>query len=202
MIAHAWWGMVLMSSTNAHYSSADQAILRKLAFTSIQHGQSYGRLLRINCDLYPDALLVQRACFVTLELDKHLRGCIGHLSAQQPLIQDVVQNAYAAAFQDPRFAPLSASEFTRITLDISVLSEPQPLPYRDREDLLQQLQPGIDGLILSSADGHRGTFLPSVWKSLPQADTFLDALVCKAGLPAGYWSDDLQIERYHTDLIH
>ena len=118
----------------------------------------------------------------------------------QPLIEDVAENAWAAAFRDPRFAPLSQAEFPRLEIHISILSPPQAMSYSSQQDLLTQIRPGIDGLILE--EGYRrGTFLPSVWESLPEAADFLSHLKLKAGLPANYWSDKIKVSRYTSESI-
>lgn len=149
---------------------------------------------------YPEQLRLQRACFVTLHLNGQLRGCIGSLQAHQALILDVIQNSYSAAFRDPRFAPLTAEEIPLISLEISVLTTPRRMQFNSEADLLQQILPGADGLILSDA-GHRGTFLPSVWQQLPEKQAFLQHLKIKAGLPTNYWSNSITVERYTTELI-
>jgi AmmeMemoRadiSam system protein A len=135
------------------------------------------------------------AAFVTLTQGGELRGCIGSLEAWRPLRADVQANALAAAFDDPRFPPLRADELDRTRIEVSVLSAPEPLEFADRADLLARLRPGVDGLILHTR-GHRGTFLPQVWEQLPTPELFLAHLVRKAHLPAGYWSDDVRIDRY------
>jgi AmmeMemoRadiSam system protein A len=135
------------------------------------------------------------AAFVTLTLGGELRGCIGSLEAYQPLGDDVAQNAQSAAFRDPRFPPLSAAEFGRVRIEVSVLSAPEPLAFTSEADALGQLRPGIDGVILV-ASGRRATFLPQVWEQLPEPATFVAHLKRKAGLPAGYWGDDVQVWRY------
>jgi len=193
--------MALMPSTEpqAAYSKKQRQTLLQVAHDSIRHGLEQGTALPVQAADFPEALQAHRACFVTLHKAGQLRGCIGHLEAIQPLVQDVSENAYAAAFQDPRFSPLTASELDQIELDISVLGKPEPLPYKDREDLISRIRPGTDGLILSAPTGHRGTFLPSVWEALPDSEQFLQHLVMKAGLPSGYWSDDIRMERYTTE---
>jgi AmmeMemoRadiSam system protein A len=190
-----------MSSTEtpAVYSEEQRQTLLQLARDSIRHGLEHEQPLPVQPEDYPDELQAKRACFVTLNKAGQLRGCIGHLEAMQSLVEDVAGNAYAAAFQDPRFAPVRTDELEDLVVDISVLSEPEPLPFEDRADLLSKIRPGIDGLILSASTRHRGTFLPSVWESLPTAEQFLQHLVMKAGLPAGYWSDELTMERYTTE---
>ena len=137
------------------------------------------------------------ASFVTLRDAKGaLRGCIGRLEAERPLADDVAHNAHAAAFQDSRFAPLHVTEWTGLQIEVSVLSTAEALPPADRAaDALRQLRPGVDGVILAWR-GRRATFLPQVWDELPRPEEFFAALWRKAGLPAGFWAEDLQLSRY------
>ncbi len=148
----------------------------------------------------PDALKVTGAAFVTLEKGGQLRGCIGSLQAVQPLIVDVAQNACKAAFSDPRFPPLTAQEKDQIELSVSVLSPPAPMQFSSEAELINKLRPGIDGLILKYGS-QRGTFLPIVWNSIPEPKEFLRHLKQKAGLPADFWSDSIEVLRYTTELI-
>jgi hypothetical protein len=83
-------------------------------------------------------------------------------------------------------------------IHISVLSPPQPLAFESEQDLLAQLRPGVDGLILEERYA-RGTFLPSVWEQLPEPLDFLRHLKRKAGLPVDYWSTQLRVSRYTTE---
>jgi AmmeMemoRadiSam system protein B/AmmeMemoRadiSam system protein A len=139
----------------------------------------------------------QRASFVTLTLGERLRGCIGSLEAHRPLGEDVAANARAAALRDPRFPPLTAAEFDRIGVEVSVLSSPALLPFGDHDELIAQLRPGVDGLILA-CDGRRGTFLPQVWEQLPEPETFLAHLKQKAGLPAATRTTRCTVWRYEV----
>ena len=140
-------------------------------------------------------LMELRATFVTLTEDGMLRGCIGSLQACRPLRQDVVVNARHAAFDDPRFTPVRVAELDRLHTEVSVLSTPEPLEVISERAVWAQLRPGIDGVILR-AGGHRATYLPQVWEQLPRPQDFLASLKRKAGLPADYWSDRLQLDRY------
>jgi AmmeMemoRadiSam system protein A len=135
------------------------------------------------------------ATFVTLTQNGQLRGCIGSLEAHRPLAEDVAANARAAAFNDPRFAPLTADELARTRIEISRLTPATPLPCRDEAEALRQLRPHVDGLILT-AGRRRATFLPQVWEQLPDPAVFLAELKRKAGLPADYWGADVRLERY------
>ncbi|MEF3191288.1 MAG: AmmeMemoRadiSam system protein A [Campylobacterales bacterium] len=123
------------------------------------------------------------ATFVTLTRQGQLRGCIGSLIAHRPLLDDLINNARAAAFEDPRFAPLDLSEWPQIEIEVSLLNQPQPLSYESIEDLKTTIRPGVDGVILHYR-GHQATFLPQVWDELPDFDHFFGHLCQKAGLPA------------------
>lgn len=184
-----------MSSGDPLLAEELQRCLLDSAMHSIEHGVETGAPMRIDVSAYPPELQTHRASFVTLQIDNALRGCIGNLEASRPLISDVVDNAFSAAFRDPRFRPVSRSEYKQLDIHISILSAPESLDFRDEDDLRQRIRPGIDGLILE-ADGRRGTFLPSVWDSLPDTESFLRHLKLKAGLPETYWSEDLRVWRY------
>jgi AmmeMemoRadiSam system protein A len=175
-------------------------ILLQTARDSIQHGLEKGRALTVDPSEYPEALREKRATFVTLNKNGDLRGCIGTLEAHQSLIEDVAHNAYAAAFSDPRFPSLSASEYDRLEIHISILQPPEPMAFESEQDLISQIRPGSDGLILQD-QGRRGTFLPSVWESLADPQVFFAHLKLKAGLPLDYWSDTLKVYRYTTEVI-
>ena len=138
------------------------------------------------------------AVFVTLTQHGELRGCIGSLEAHRSLLEDVRANARAAAFEDPRFAPLEAEELGRTRVEVSVLTPPEPLSVTDEADLLAQLRPGIDGLILAY-DWHRATFLPQVWEQLPERRQFLAQLKRKAGLAPDFWSREMRFSRYGVE---
>lgn len=137
------------------------------------------------------------ATFVTLMLDGRLRGCIGSLEAHRPLGEDVAANAEAAAFRDPRFAALTADEWPRCKVEVSLLSRARPIAFADEAELLQKIRPGEDGLILEHA-GRRATFLPQVWESLPVPRAFLAELLKKAGLPADTRLARCKVSRYRV----
>jgi len=133
-------------------------------------------------------------------VETSLRGCIGTLEPQWALVLDVAKNARAAAFEDPRFPALTWPEFDRLEAHVSVLSMPEPMQFESEEDLLAQLRPGVDGLILEESF-YRGTFLPAVWESLAEPQEFLRHLKQKAGLHPDYWSDTIKVQRYTTESI-
>ncbi|MBN2870606.1 MAG: AmmeMemoRadiSam system protein A [Campylobacterales bacterium] len=144
------------------------------------------------------------AAFVTLTLHGRLRGCIGSLIAHRPLIDDLIANAQSAAFRDPRFPPLSPDEFEEIEVEVSLLSPPQPLSYRDSADLRTMIRPGTDGVILRHGN-YQATFLPQVWEELSDFDTFFAHLGMKAGLgnnPLSYHPEVYvyQVEKFSEEV--
>lgn len=185
-----------MLSTEA-YDTNEQNQLLRLAVESIRFGLAYGRRMPINVNDYPQRLQQVTACFVTLTHGENLRGCMGSLFAHRALVDDVAANAFAAAFEDPRFPPLQNEELPHLEISISILTPAQPMSFTSERDLLRQLQPHVDGLILS--DGYRrGTFLPAVWESLPNPNDFLQHLKSKIGFTPDYWSPNVKAERYTT----
>jgi len=172
-----------------------------LARESITHGLDTGSPLKVSSREFPAPLQAERACFVTLTQAGTLRGCIGHLEPVQSLVEDVAENAYSAAFRDPRFPALQAAELGDTNIEISVLGPPRPIDFDSEQDLLQQIRPGVDGLILQTPSGHRGTFLPSVWESLPEPSQFLAHLKLKAGVASDYWEDGVRVWRYETEAF-
>ncbi|WP_028451094.1 AmmeMemoRadiSam system protein A [Chitinilyticum aquatile] len=151
----------------------------------------------IGLEPFPDNgfMHIPTASFVTLTQHGQLRGCIGSLQAWRPLGDDVRGNAIAAATRDPRFPALVPAELPLTRIEVSVLSDSTPIAFSDEQDLLRQLRPGIDGLILQQGD-HHATFLPQVWHQLGEPADFLAHLKMKAGLPPDYDSNKLAFSRY------
>lgn len=133
-------------------------------------------------------LLAKQGCFVTLMKGEALRGCIGNLLAHKPLCQAVLDNTRLAALCDPRFERVEARELEAIQIEISVLSEPEPLPWSSPEELLDRLEPLVDGVVLRIGTDV-ATFLPQVWKSIPDRKHFMEQLARKAGYSASAWCD-------------
>ena len=165
---------------------------------SIESGLHSGSPETVNSQEFSQELRELRACFVTLKKGPSLRGCIGSLEARRRLVEDVAANAFAAANQDPRFRKLNSEELDSIDIGVSVLGPSQSLTFDSQQTLLDMLRPGQDGLILQDRNA-RGTFLPTVWKSLPEPKEFLDQLKVKAGLTADYWTDTIEVWRYSTE---
>jgi AmmeMemoRadiSam system protein A len=135
------------------------------------------------------------ATFVTLKQAGQLRGCVGSLQRRRALRDDVQANAVAAAFRDPRFAPLEAGELPNTSLEVSLLSPEERIEAKSEQELITRLRPGIDGVILQY--GHRrATLLPQVWQQLHDGRDFIAALKAKAGLPQDFWSTNLIVSRY------
>lgn len=169
--------------------------LLKLAADNIKHVLDGNKPQSINLDDFPESLRPPGASFVTLKRNGQLRGCIGSAQAYRPLAQDVAENAVSSAFRDRRFKVLTAAELDGLDLSISVLSPSSPMTISSEQDLLEQLRPGIDGLIIEDS-GHRALFLPSVWEQLPKPNQFLGHLKAKAGMAVDHWSPNFRAQRF------
>jgi len=170
-------------------------MLLGLARSAIAH--RFGELPALSRVDAPLWLRQAGATFVTLMRAGTLRGCIGSLEARRPLGEDVIANALAAAFGDPRFAPLTAAEWPGTTLELSLLSTPKPIHFADEDELLASIDAGEDGLIVQLND-RRATFLPQVWSSIPDKRRFLAELLAKAGLPADTRLARCRVSRYRV----
>ncbi len=182
------------------HSTADRQVLLEAARRSIASGLEQGEPLAVDAASHPSSLRELGACFVTLKIQGNLRGCIGTLEPHRPLVVDCAENAFAAAFRDTRFQPLTVGEYPQLEYHISILGPQTPLVFESEQELLGQLQPGVDGLVLEER-GYRGIFLPAVWEQLPDERAFLRHLKRKAGLPELYWSDTLRVQRFHVESI-
>lgn len=178
-------------------SSDEQATCLAVAHKAIEYGLANGEKININTADYSQNLQKHAASFVTLHKSGMLRGCIGALDAYQPLINDIAEHAFAAAFQDPRFPALDSHEYELLKIDISILGPADKIQFDSEDDLLQQIRPNVDGLILEFGY-NRGTFLPSVWEQLPDKKEFLNHLKVKAGLPINWWDNTVKVSRYET----
>lgn len=167
------------------------AILLPIARAAIAEALGLRRMAR------DDAPWLQEpgASFVTLTRGGQLRGCIGTLQAQRRLLDDVRANAVGAALRDPRFAPLAPEELDQVLIGVSLLSAMQAMDFRDEDDALAQLRPGVDGLLFE-CEGRRSTFLPQVWEQLPAPAAFIGQLKQKAGFSADFWADTVHLHRY------
>ncbi len=152
-------------------------------------------------ELASPALQEKHGIFVTLHKNNRLRGCVGSLLGVESVVDGVRRHAINAAFHDQRFPMVSAEEVAELQIEVSVLSDPEPLSYSDGMDLIRRLRPHEDGVIIRAPNGASATFLPQVWEQLPRPQQFLDHLCLKAGLPADFWqSGELRVETYK--VIH
>ena len=183
-------------------AGADKEYLLKLARQTLESAARGEPLPPLKREALPRSLLEPRATFVTLTRRGALRGCVGALQAQMPLLDDVREHAVAAAVQDFRFPPVRPDEVNSIEIEISVLTPPRSIHYESADDLLLKLRPGIDGVILESGF-HRATFLPQVWDKIPDPETFVGMLCEKAGLAYEAWrKGDLKVSTYQVESFH
>ena len=178
-------------------SKSDRDQLLEIARRSIESGLAGGSALQLGNGNLAGSLNIPLSSFVTLTHSGALRGCVGSLESTGPLAQSVADSAFKAAFSDSRFLPLEAAEIEDIIIEISVLSRLEPLTAANRTDLVNQLQPGEDGLLLRDGS-YRATFLPKMWEALSGPEEFLDQLLVKAGLSGDYWSESISFMRYRA----
>jgi len=180
----------------------EQQTLLRLAREAMICGVTGEKLPPLDLSSLSRILCEEGASFVTLTVRGELRGCIGTLEAYQPLAEDVREHAIAAALEDPRFPPVSKDELNGIRIEVSRLTRPVPLKYKDAEDLISKLRPHVDGVILKN-DLHRATFLPQVWEKLPQPSEFLDHLCYKMGASPNLWRNKhLDVSIYQVEEFH
>ena len=188
-------------STNKLSEDEKQTLLR-IARESMQRAVKKEKLASLDLNSMSGLLRVDGASFVTLTIRGDLRGCIGALEPYQPLALDVREHAIAAALEDPRFPPVSPSELDQIEVEVSRLTVPEGLEYKDAEDLLAKLRPHVDGVILR--DGfRRATFLPQVWDKIPDQTGFLENLCYKMGASPNLWRQKhLEVLIYQVEEFH
>lgn len=188
------------SSMKDQVSRDDRNALLTLARSAIEHRLVDGAPVK-RPESKSAVLRENRGCFVTLHKAGQLRGCIGTIEPLSPLAECVEENARNAAFRDPRFPPLSEAELPDIDIEISVLSVPRRIDFKDGQDLKRQLRPGVHGVILSRGF-KRSTFLPQVWEQLPDKEKFLEHLCLKGGMPSDAWKDPkTQVEVYEAEVF-
>ena len=173
----------------------EQKVLLRLAREAMEQGVRGRKLPPLDETLLTPNLREEGSSFVTLTEHGELRGCIGSLEPHQSLVEDVREHAVAAALQDPRFPPVEAAELNGIRIEVSRLTPPVPLEYKDANDLLAKLCPHVDGVILRDGAFHRATFLPQVWEKIPNPVEFLDNLCYKMGAKPDLW------RRKHLDVL-
>jgi AmmeMemoRadiSam system protein A len=199
--AIAFYGDPLMDKTNLLTEEQGQGLVR-LARQTIQARFKPGSTAgSFPAALQDAALLDNRGTFVTLKINNQLRGCIGNISGESSIVEGVKRNSINAAFNDYRFRPLSEEELDDIHIEISILTTPLPLEYTDANDLIARLRPNVDGVILRQGPAS-ATFLPQVWKQLPNPAEFLTHLCQKAGLSGEAWRNSkLEVQTYQVQYF-
>ncbi|MGH8594044.1 MAG: AmmeMemoRadiSam system protein A [Gammaproteobacteria bacterium] len=160
-------------------SDTEKCQLLLIAREAILHGVNCQQRRRVTAANYSAALQTRGASFITLTITGNLRGCVGSTESYRSLVEDVTHNAYSAAFEDSRFPPLSPEEYPALEVQTSILSPKEAVLFSSEDDLLGQLRPSIDGLLIEKSE-RSATFLPSVWASFPDPRQFLDQLKRKA----------------------
>lgn len=182
-----------------HLTNDEHKILLQLTREALSQGVRGHTLQPLDQEGLPPRLIQPGATFVTLTKKGELRGCIGSLEASRPLAEDVRVHAVAAALEDYRFPSVHPDEISYILIEISRLTTPQLIDSRDERDLLSQIRPGLDGVILKRGV-RRATFLPQVWEKVPDVEDFLGMLCRKMGAPTDYWRrKDVQIFTYQVE---
>jgi MEMO1 family protein len=204
VVGYGAWALyepVAVSETIDVERAAVEAVgpmLLQAARGAIEIGFNTGRPPQVSASTaLPPLLAGHGAAFITLRRNGQLRGCVGSPVAWRPLIEDVVHHAFNAAFRDPRFPPLAPREEQALDLSVSVLTQPTPMAFSGEADLLAQLRPRLDGLLIDDA-GSRAVFLPSVWDEIPNPRMFLTQLKLKAGLPADHFSPGFTAQRFRS----
>ncbi len=186
-------------------------ILLSLARQSIRQASEEGKVsvapdkvleaLGLSRKNLPAKLKSKKGTFVTLTKDDELRGCIGHIEPVQPVYIDVVDNACSAAFKDPRFPIVAKSELDSLKIEVSLLTVPKRLSYKNMDELLRAITPEKHGVIISKG-AYSSTFLPQVWEQLPKKEDFLSHLCVKAGLHRDEWRlGMLEVSLYKVEKI-
>lgn len=145
---------------------------------------------------------LRQACgsFVSLHVRGQLNGCVGAVESSDPLGAAVGRHAWSAAFADPRLPPLNRLDYPDLEIEVSMLSALAPISSASRLELLENLRPRIDGLLIAT-DTTRAVFLPTVWTQLPDPDEFLDRLAHKAGIDIGVWPSDMDAFVFTTESV-
>ena len=184
------------------FNEQEKQYILNLARRSIEYGFDNKEFLVITeSELVSEQLLQERSCFVTLELNNNLRGCIGHIESTQALYLDVIENAFNSAFNDPRFNQLIKEEFNRVEIEVSVLSKPAQIEFTDWQSMLEKIDIGQDGLIIK-LNGYSTTYLPQVWQQFSSKEEFLSSLCLKAGLEPEDWKKEgIEVFKYQVEVV-
>lgn len=183
-------------------TSTERNLLLALAREALEIGVKGRQLEPLDLQELPEKLCEDGVTFVTLTIGGHLRGCIGALQASQPLAEDVRYHTISAALNDYRFPPVRLSELDEINIEISYLIPPLPLEYENPDDLINQIRPGVDGVVIREGT-RRATFLPQVWEKIPEPDDFMNMLCQKMGTHPNYWREKkLEVLTYQVEKFY
>jgi AmmeMemoRadiSam system protein A len=189
------------SKTAENFSPEERKWMLELARKALKESVTAGNLPQVAPAGVAAKLTDAKGCFVTLTENGALRGCVGNILPAGPLYRAIMSNAQNAALRDHRFMPVQASELDRIEIEVSVLTEPEPLDFKDSQDLLDRLQPGEDGVILKIGD-RMATYLPQVWEQIPDKQEFLRSLAVKAGCAGDAWkTGPTSVAIYHVEAF-
>lgn len=178
-------------------SAQEKMCLKEEVFRAIHYPLNHQKKTSLDISLFSESLRDKANSFITLLNNDELCGCMGSLKTDKPLIINLCQNAFSAAFADPRFPSMTTHHWPNVQVDIAILSELTLCSVRNEKHLLSILQPGRDGVVLEDIP-LRATFLPAVWEKISQPQDFINMLKLKAGLPMNYWSDSTTWYRYET----
>jgi len=185
--------------STGQFNAEERKFLLGLARRTLSQAAAGKGLPEVASNSIPSACQAAKGCFVTLTKSGQLRGCIGNILPAGPLYKAVLENARNAALRDPRFSPVTKDEASRIHIEISILTEPEPLAFASSEELLAKLQPYRDGVVLKIGQ-HAATFLPQVWEQLPDKTQFLEHLSAKAGCTPDAWrGKDVSVSIYRVE---
>ena len=187
-------------SEPGHLGERFGPVLLEVARASIERGLEGQGAMEVNEHDYARELRAKRAPFTTIKKEGKLRGCIGTLDPRRSLIADVAWSAYSAAYHDTRFPPLEREEYGGLEGSISILEPLREIHCENQDQLLSQLRPGVDGLVIRDRQ-RQASFLPSVWENLPDPARFLTELKLKAGFDADHWSPEFKARAFEVEEV-
>lgn len=181
VVGYGAYALFDSGNKNSILNNNDKKLIFDVIHNSIKQGLKDGNAYKPETEKYAEHLKQNYAVFITLKINGQLRGCIGTTEATTPLINAVAKYAYAAAFADPRFKALTIEEYKKVEISLSILTPAKPFSFKDEQDLIKQLRPDIDGLIIAKS-GRRATYLPAVWEQIKSKQQFVSELKRKAGI--------------------
>lgn len=185
------------------FTESEKSSLLAFTVASVQHAIHKAKVATPSPQLLSDLPLLRskRAAFVTLNQNNKLRGCMGYTFPTTTLGQAIAESAFNASLKDARFNPVTTNEFDALTISLSILDYPQRVVTRSATDLVKQLIPHVDGVIIKYQN-RQSLFLPQVWNTIPNPTEFLSQLCLKQGSPTLCWQEaEAKIYRFETVTI-